>query len=159
MSAPAPAPAQAAAAPTAANTRVTPMGAGAANALAADDMDTYDVTRDCQYRSHCRSPSGLGPMSVQCACRVCSSRLRKELLCHKWQHAHTNLHPLMITFSRSRWKAAKIKELQVGYSACPPAQSGDWAASAGSIRWRPSLPCLMRLSWRLTPPHGRPRSW
>ena len=76
--------------------------------------------RICQYRSHCRSPSGLGPMSVQCACRVCSSRLRKELLCHKWQHAHTNLHPLMRTFSRSRWKAAKIKELQVGYRACPP---------------------------------------
>ena len=47
-------------------------------------------------------------------------------------------------------EAAKIKELQVGYSACPPAQSGDWAASADSIRWRPSLPCLMRLSWRLT---------
>ena len=60
--------------------------------------------------------------------------LRKELLCHKWQHAHTNLHPLTRTFSRSRWKATKIKELQVGYMRLPVAQSGDWAASAGSIR-------------------------
>ena len=42
----APAPAPAAAAPTAANTRVTPISAGAANALAADDLDMYDVSRD-----------------------------------------------------------------------------------------------------------------
>ena len=42
----APALAPAAAAPTAANTRVTPISAGAANALAADDLDMYDVSRD-----------------------------------------------------------------------------------------------------------------
>ena len=81
---------------------------------------------------------------------MCLCLLRKEPLCHKWQHAHTNLHPLTKNILPKLVEAAKIKELQVGYSACPPAQSGDWAASADSIRWRPGLPCLMRLSWRLT---------
>ena len=38
--------AAAAAAPTAANTRYNPTGAAAANALATDALDHYDVTRD-----------------------------------------------------------------------------------------------------------------
>ena len=53
--------AAAVAAPTAANTRINPIGAAAANALAADALDPYDVARDNPQEKVTRSLEKLLP--------------------------------------------------------------------------------------------------